>query len=320
MARNFLLNIAVSRPPPKGEVPDRPLALNLLISLRPHQWIKNLIVFAGLIFGHELFNPVAVAVAAAAFAIFCALSGAAYLVNDVSDYLVDRQHPLKARRPIAAGALSPTVALVAAAVIGALALGVAFWLRPMFGLAATAFMGLLLLYSTLLRHLVILDVLTIATGFVLRAVAGAVAIAVPISQWLLVCTILLALFLALTKRRHEIVVLANDATAHRRILGEYSPYLLDQMIAIVSAATLVSYAIYTINPEAVAKFNTNLLTLTFPFPLYGIFRYLYLVHQKDGGDSPSEMLLNDRPLLVCVALWAAVAVLVIYFFSQPLGR
>ena len=320
MARNFLLNIAVSRPSPKGEVPDRPLALNLLISLRPDQWIKNLIVFAGLIFGHELFNPVAVAVATAAFAVFCALSGAAYLVNDVSDYLVDRQHPLKARRPIAARALSRTVALVAAAVIGAVALGVAFWLRPMFGLVATAFMGLLLLYSTLLRHLVILDMLTIATGFVLRAVAGAVAIAVPISQWLLVCTILLALFLALTKRRHEIVVLANDATAHRRILGEYSPYLLDQMIAIVSAATLVSYAIYTINPETVAKFNTNLLTLTFPFPLYGIFRYLYLVHQKDGGGSPSEMLMNDRPLLVCVALWAAVAVLVIYFFSQPLGR
>ena len=320
MARNFLLNIAVSCPSPKGEVPDRPLALNLLISLRPDQWIKNLIVFAGLIFGHELFNPVAVAVATAAFAIFCALSGAAYLVNDVSDYLVDRQHPLKARRPIAAGALSRTVALVAATVIGAVALGVAFWLRPMFGLVATAFMGLLLLYSTLLRHLVVLDVLTIATGFVLRAVAGAVAIAVPISQWLLVCTILLALFLALTKRRHEIVVFANGATAHRRILGEYSPYLLDQMIAIVSAATLVSYAIYTINPETVEKFNTNLLTLTFPFPLYGIFRYLYLVHQKDGGGSPSEMLLNDRPLLACVALWAAVAVLVIYFFSQPLGR
>ena len=320
MARNFLLNIAVSRPSLKGEVLNRPLALNLLVSLRPDQWIKNLIVFAGLIFGHELFNPVAVAVATAAFAVFCALSGAAYLVNDVSDYLVDRQHPLKARRPIAAGALSRTVALVAAAVIGTVALGVAFWLRPMFGLVATAFMGLLLLYSTLLRHLVILDVLTIATGFVLRAVAGAVAIAVPISQWLLVCTILLAFFLALTKRRHEIVVLANDATGHRRILGEYSPYLLDQMIAIVSAATLVSYAIYTINPETVAKFNTNLLTLTFPFPLYGIFRYLYLVHQKDGGGSPSEMLLNDRPLLVCVALWAAVAVLVIYFFSQPLGR
>ena len=320
MARNFLLNIAVSRPSLRGEVPDRPLALNLLISLRPDQWIKNLIVFAGLIFGHALFNPVAVADATAAFAVFCALSGAVYLVNDVSDYLVDQQHPLKARRPIAAGALSRTVALVTAALIGTVALGVAFWLRPMFGLVATAFMGLLLLYSTLLRHLVILDVLTLATGFVLRAVAGAVAIAVPISQWLLVCTILLALFLALTKRRHEIVVLANDATAHRRILGEYSPYLLDQMIAIVSAATLVSYAVYTINPETVAKFNTNLLTLTFPFPLYGIFRYLYLIHQKDGGGSPSEMLLNDRPLLVCVALWATVAVSVIYFFSQPLGR
>ena len=151
----------------------------------------------------------------------------------------------------------------------------------------------------------------------MRAVAGAVAISVPISQWLLVCTVLLALFLGLTKRRHEIVLLADDATAHRQILGEYTPYLLDQMIAIVSAATLVSYAIYTLNPETVQKFNTDLLTLTFLFPLYGIFRYLYLVHQRAGGGSPSAMLLNDRPLLICVALWAAVAVLVIY---QPFGR
>ena len=164
MARNFLLNIAAARASPTGEAQGRPLALNLLAALRPDQWIKNLIVFAALIFGQELFNPVAVATAA--FAVFCALSGAAYLVNDVSDYLEDRQHPLKARRPIAAGALSRTVALVAAAVIGAVALAVAFWLRPMFGLAATGFIGLLLLYSTVLRHIVILDVLTIATGFV----------------------------------------------------------------------------------------------------------------------------------------------------------
>jgi 4-hydroxybenzoate polyprenyltransferase len=159
---------------------------------------------------------------------------------------------------------------------------------------------------------VIIDVLTIAIGFVLRAAAGAVVIDVPISHWLLFLTILLALFLALSKRRHELVLLADGATSHRRILEEYTPYLLDQMISVVTASTLVAYAIYTVSPETVEKFNTRMLGLTLPFPLYGIFRYLYLVHQKEGGGSPAEMLLNDRPLLTCVALWALAAAFVIY--------
>jgi hypothetical protein len=159
---------------------------------------------------------------------------------------------------------------------------------------------------------VIIDVLTIAIGFVLRAAAGAVVIEVPISHWLLFLTILLALFLALSKRRHELVLLADGATSHRRILGEYTPYLLDQMIAVVTASTLVAYAIYTVSPETVEKFHTQMLGLTLPFPLYGIFRYLYLVHQREGGGSPAEMLLNDRPLLMCVALWAAAVGFIIY--------
>ena len=169
---------------------------------------------------------------------------------------------------------------------------------------AAAYLGLLALYSGPLKHVVIIDVVTIAVGFVLRAVAGAVAIDVAVSPWLYVLTILLALFLALSKRRHELVLLADQATDHRPILEEYSPYLLDQMISVVTASTLVAYAIYTVSPETIEKFGTDQLGLTLPFPLYGIFRYLYLVHQKEGGGSPSDMLLNDRPLLACVALWA----------------
>jgi 4-hydroxybenzoate polyprenyltransferase len=203
-------------------------------------------------------------------------------------------------------------AIITAAAIGTVALAAAFRLRPEFGLIGTSYVALLVLYSGPLKHVVIIDVLTIAIGFVLRAAAGAVVIDVPISNWLLFLTILLALFLALSKRRHELVLLADGATGHRRILQEYTPYLLDQMISVVTASTLVAYAFYTVSPETVEKFHSDLLPLTLPFPLYGIFRYLYLVPQKEGGGSPAEMLLNDRPLLVCVALWATAVALIIY--------
>ena len=288
------------------------LVLSLLVSLRPAQWTKNLIIFAALLFGQRLFDPLSVALAAGAFVIFCALSGVVYLINDVADRDADRQHPTKQHRPIASGALSVTTALVAAAALGTAALAAAFWLRPLFGVLASTYVVLLALYSGPLKHVVIIDVITIAVGFVIRAAAGAVAIAVPISPWLYVLTVLLALFLALSKRRHELVLLAGNATGHRPILEEYSPYLLDQMISVVAASTLVGYAIYTVSPETIEKFHTDLLGLTLPFPLYGIFRYLYLVHLKEGGGSPSEMLLTDRPLLACVALWALAVALIIY--------
>ena len=284
----------------------------LVRSLRPSQWTKNLIIFGGLLFGQRLFDVPSVVAASAAFVVFCALSGVVYLLNDVADREADRKHPLKRHRPIASGALSTSTALAAAGVIGILALGAAFWLRFEFGVFAAAYVALLAFYSGPLKHVVIIDVLTIAIGFVLRAVAGAVAIDVPISHWLLILTILLALFLALSKRRHELVLLADGATSHRPILEEYSPYLLDQMIAVVTASTLISYVIYTVSPETVQKFHTDYLGLTLVFPLYGIFRYLYLVHQKEGGGSPSDMLLNDRPLLACVALWAIAVAAIIY--------
>jgi 4-hydroxybenzoate polyprenyltransferase len=294
----------------------------LLLSLRPSQWTKNLIIFAALLFSERLllFDPRSIALALAAFAIFCALSGVVYLVNDVIDREADRQHPLKRHRPIAAGLVPVSSALIFAAGLGAAALAAAFWLRPAFGIIGASYVALLALYSGPLKHVVIIDVLTIAVGFFLRAAAGAVVLGVTISHWLLILTILLALFLALSKRRHELVLLADTATSHRRILQEYSPYLLDQMISVVTASTLVTYAIYTVSPDTVEKFGTKLLGLTLPFPLYGIFRYLYLVHQKEGGGSPADMLLNDRPLLICVALWAAAVAFIIYGNAGALER
>ena len=285
------------------------------MSLRPEQWTKNLIVFAALIFGQRLFDPAAVGRSLAAFFIFCALSGVVYLLNDLSDREADRLHPVKRLRPIAAGEVSPTLALIVAALLAAGAVAGAFFLRPAFGWIAVAYLGMFAAYSRTLKHIVILDVLTIAIGFVLRAAAGAAAIDVPMSQWLLVCTILLALFLGLSKRRHELTLLADAAVGHRKILEEYNPYLLDQMIGVVTASTLVAYVIYCTSPETTQRFHTTNLVLTTPFPIYGIFRYLYLVHQKGVG-SPSEVLLNDRPLVVCIALWALAVIAIIY---RPFG-
>lgn len=294
----------------------RSTVASLLVSLRPDQWTKNLIVFAALIFGRRLLDPAAVGRSLAAFSLFCVLSGVVYLLNDVSDREADRRHPHKSRRPIASGALSPGAALAWAAGLSAVALGAAAALGTGFFAVAVAYLALFAAYSRWLKHVVILDVLAIAMGFVLRATAGGVVIGVPISDWLLVCTILLALFLGLSKRRQEITLLADGATGHRKILEEYSPYLLDQMISVVTASTLVAYVIYCLSPETTERFGTTWLVLTVPFPIYGIFRYLYLVHRRHGGGSPAEMLLRDRPLLACVALWGLVVVTIIY---RPFG-
>jgi 4-hydroxybenzoate polyprenyltransferase len=283
----------------------------VLVSLRPRQWVKNLFVFAGLVFAQRLFTP-SLWPALAAFAIFCALSGAIYLVNDVADRENDRRHPKKALRPIAAGRLSPPAALAIAFVLVAVALVAGARLSLGFLLAAIAYAVLLTAYSAFLKHIVIVDVLTVAVGFVLRAVAGALAIDVAISGWLLICTILIALFLALGKRRHEYLALESAAAQHRPILAEYSAGLLDQMIAVVTASTVTAYALYTMSPETVAKFHTQLLPATLPFVLYGIFRYLYLLYRHQLGGNPSELFLNDRPLLVNTLCWIAAVLLIIY--------
>ncbi|MBI4888690.1 MAG: decaprenyl-phosphate phosphoribosyltransferase [Acidobacteria bacterium] len=301
---------------PRREARRSTLAL-LAASLRPEHWTKNLLLFAGLVFGGRLREPDAVLAALAAFVIFCALSGALYMVNDISDRDADRRHPLKQARPIASGAL-PTAtagwtagALVAGATAGAWALG------PMVAAVAAAYALLLLLYSTTLKHIVIVDVLVIAGGFVLRAVAGAIAVDVPIGSWLLACTTLLALFLALSKRRHELVLLGDGAVTHRPSLEDYSPYLLDQMIAVVTASTVIAYTVFATSTDTAERLGTPRLGFTIPFVLYGIFRYLYLVHQKRGGGSPTALLLTDRPLLACVVLWGTTVVALMY---SPLGH
>jgi 4-hydroxybenzoate polyprenyltransferase len=289
-----------------------------LASLRPRQWVKNLFVFAGVVFSENLFTPLFWP-ALGAFAIFCGLSGAIYVINDVADMRKDRLHPVKRHRPVASGALPRGLALGLGAGLLAACLGAAFALARSFGYTALAYAGLLTAYSAWLKHVVIVDVLTVAVGFVLRAVAGAAAVGVDISGWLVICTILIALFLALGKRRHESRTLRGDAAAHRPILAEYSEGFLDQMIAVVTASTVTAYALYTMSPETVAKFHTRLLPLTLPFVLYGIFRYLYLLYHRELGGNPSDLLLGDRALLVNTLLWMASLVVIIYALPRWMG-
>ena len=280
-------------------------------TMRPRQWTKNLLVFAALIFSQNLSNLPMVSDATIAFIIFCLLSGSVYTLNDLLDVKQDRTHPKKSQRPLASGKLQPPIAIVSGSILVLLSLVNAFWLNTNFGFIALGYFILQIAYSTVLKHIVILDVLAVSIGFVLRAIAGAEVINVPISSWLLVCTILLALFLSLGKRRHEIILLEDNAADHRKILFEYSPALLDQMISVVTASTVVAYALYTMSAETIAKFQTDNLKYTIPFVLYGIFRYLYLIHQKSEGGSPEKILLNDRPLLINIILY----LLTVWFFT-----
>jgi len=283
----------------------------IAVSMRPRQWVKNFFVFAGLVFSQRLFTGAAWT-AVAAFAIFCALSGAIYLLNDVADRERDRLDPRKRVRPIAAGQLPVGVAVAAAAALIVAGLVSSAWLPRPFLITALAYVVLLVAYSAWLKHVVIVDVIVVAGGFVLRAVAGAVVIDVEMSGWLVICTILSALFLALGKRRYEYLVLEGDAALHRPILAEYSPALLDQMIAVVTASTVTTYALYTMSPETVAKFHTHLLPATLPFVLYGIFRYLYLLYRRQLGGNPSELLVSDRALLINTIGWICAVLVIIY--------
>ena len=285
---------------------------DLFISLRPRQWTKNLLVFAGLIFSQSFHDPALVALVSLAFVLFCLLSGSVYLLNDVLDAERDRSHPQKRDRPVASGRLSRRVAAGVGVALALVACAAAFLLSVRLGLVAVTYAALLIAYSAGLKHIVIVDALLIAAGFVLRGLAGVVVIGAEFSHWLLLCTILLALFLTFGKRRHELLLLEDGAVDHRPILSEYSPQLLDQMIAVVTASTLMAYALYTISPETAAKLGTTRLPLTIPFVLYGIFRYLYLLYRRDLGGNPSEHLLTDRALLVDVGLWGAAIVAILY--------
>lgn len=284
----------------------------LLQSLRPKQWIKNVLVFAALLFSLNADHSDLLLRSVWAFLLFCTASSSIYLINDTLDINQDRQHPVKSKRPIASGNVPLPAAWTAALFLflGSVVLG--YILAPTFALTLLIYVVLQLLYSTRLKHVVIVDVMIIAAGFVLRAIAGGVAINVLISHWLLTCTFLLALFLGFGKRRHELVLMEGGAANHRRVLDEYSPYFLDQMMGVVTASTVIVYILYTTSQDVVARFGTVNLIYTVPFALYGIFRYLYLVHKKDRGGDPTALLFDDRPLQLAIALWAVAVVLILY--------
>jgi 4-hydroxybenzoate polyprenyltransferase len=279
--------------------------------MRPEQWLKNGFVLAPIVFSGLVGDSGAWLRSLLAVAAFCAASSATYLVNDVIDREADRAHPVKRGRPIAAGEVSVAAALATAVLLVAVGMAVALWLGGWFPAILIAYVTLVLLYSALLKRAVFLDVLVVAAGFVLRVVGGAVAIDVPVSRWILVVTYLLALYLALGKRRTELVLLGNEAGNHRAVLGHYTLPMVDSAISVVLGATVVAYALYTVAPETVAKVGSEGLLATVPIVLYGLFRYLYLLHRHELGGSPTKALLTDRPLLVCVVIWLAVAAVVI---------
>ena len=281
-------------------------------SLRPHQWIKNVLVFAALVFSLKLLDVRALALAGAGFAAFCLLSSFVYLINDITDREQDWLHPIKRLRPIASGQLPVAVAATMAGALLVAGLGVAALLGQGFLVAALAYVATSFAYCFALKRIVILDVMVLALGYALRAIAGAEAIDVDFSSWLLLCTSLLALFLGFCKRRQELVSLEGDAVAHREVLAGYSVPFIDQMIGVVTASTVVAYIFYALSDDVAANLGTPYLGLTIPFVLFGIFRYLYLVHQRGEGDNPTLLVLRDLPLLGTIVLWGAMVVLALY--------
>ncbi len=286
---------------------------DVLRLLRPMQWSKNAVVFAALIFAKHLFHPRDALLVTAAFCAFCAVASGAYVMNDLRDCERDRQHPLKSLRPLPSGRVRRSTATVLALGLEAVGLAGSVALGGGFAILVCLYLVLQVAYTFWLKEVVILDVMAIAAGFVIRAGAGGVVIHVPVSPWLIICTFLLMMFLGFSKRRHELILLEGRATDHRASLKEYSPYFLDQMIAVVTASTVVAYAIYTVSPEVREKLGTDKLYLTIPFVLFGIFRYLYLVHQREEGGNPTQLLLSDRPLLADVLLWIVTAALLLYW-------
>ncbi len=289
-------------------------------SMRIYQWTKNLVLFAGVIFTLKFLLPPYLLDAAAGFLFFSLAVSGTYLLNDVLDAERDRLHPVKRARPVASGALPVAAATASAFALLAIGLGGCLLLGIRFGLTALAYVLLTVAYSVALKQVVLLDVLSIALGFVLRAVAGVELVvdrarpsgeAIALSPWLLVCAFFLALFLAIGKRRHELSVLEGDAARHRGALGAYTSRLLDQLVAVVTGATVLAYSIYTIAPETTAKFHGRPLYLTIPFVLYGIFRYLYLMYAEEKGGNPSELLLQDHATLVNVVLWGGVVLAIL---------
>jgi 4-hydroxybenzoate polyprenyltransferase len=299
--------------PRQATARPEPLALALVRALRPRQWTKNAAVVAPLVFAHKALDPASAGRALAAAGLFCLLSSAVYVFNDLVDRERDREHPVKRLRPIASGAVSAGsatalgVSLLAVGLSGFYLLGAV----PFYG--AAGYLGLQLAYSLLLKRMVIVDVLAIAVGFVVRVATGALAVRVPISNWAYLCAFLLALFLGFSKRRAELSLLCESAASHRKSLADLSLPLLDQLISVVTAATIVSYALYTMSEDTIRKFGTDALKFTIPFVIYAIFRYLYLIYRRGEGGSPERVLLSDVPLLVDILLFIGIMGALLYW-------
>jgi 4-hydroxybenzoate polyprenyltransferase len=287
-------------------------AVVIFQALRVYQWTKNLLVFAALIFARQVLEPAQFLKSLEAFAAFCMAASATYLFNDFLDIEKDRTHPKKRHRPLASGTLSLPAAWVMIVVLFSASVALAWTIRLPFLLAVLFYILLTLTYSLFLKNWVLIDVMAVALGFVTRAMAGALAINEPFSNWLVVCTLFLALFLGLSKRRSEITLMEKGAHTHRRVLFHYTVHYLDQLIIIVASGALITYTIYTCSPEVVARLGTDKLYLTLPFVVYGLFRYLFLVHQRTGGGDPSGTLLQDWPLGLTVVLWGIACMVIIY--------
>ncbi len=287
----------------------------MIKALRPVQWTKNFFMFACLLFSLNFFHhPRLILIVALAFVIFCGLSSSAYLFNDLQDLEEDRRHPVKSARPLAAGTISPRQAWMASILLASAGLASAYVLNRYFFMTAVGYLLLQIAYSLKLKHVVVLDVMAIGLGFVLRVVAGGLVIAVPISTWLLICTSLLSVFLALGKRRYELHFLGEEASNHRSVLEHYSFELLDLMISIVTSSLLIAYCLYTISGITVARYGGSRLLFSMPLVLYGIFRYLFLIYQRGGGGSPEESIIRDKPLMITIVLWVVTVAVIIYVF------
>ena len=285
---------------------------HVIVSMRPGQWSKNLFIFAGLIFSGNLFHPEVLIRVGSGFILFSLVASSIYIFNDIMDVEYDRAHPEKKNRPVAAGLLSVPAAHAGAIVFAAAGLIGALTLDRVFFAILLSYLIINFAYTIKIKKMVILDIMCISSGFVLRVLAGTELAEVTPSDWLILCTIMLSLFLGFSKRRHELAVTGAKAVSHRKVLGEYSLSFLDQMIAVATACTVMSYALYTVSPQTVYRFGTRNLVFSIPFVIYGIYRYLYLIHQKNMGGNPTRELVRDVPLLINALLWALVVVLIIY--------
>jgi len=290
-----------------------PMVSALVKSMRPYQWGKNLFVLAPLVFAEQLAETSAISRSLVAFALFCLASSAVYLFNDIQDREEDRRHPRKSTRPIASGVLPVGIARAASFFLAIMALAGGWFLDPAVTGILAIYLALNAAYTLGLKHVVILDVMIVSAGFVLRVLAGGLAIDVEVSSWLLLCTIFLSLFLVFSKRRHEIHIMSDRAAEQRPVMSHYSAPFLDQMINVVTASTVVSYALYAVSPDTVERFQSRGLLYTVPLVLFGIFRFLYLVYQRPGDANPTEVILTDPPLVLDLVLWGLAVVGVIYF-------